>query len=371
MRIGINALFLAPGKGGGMERYLANMVRAMAEKLPQNSLIAFASWEGLPCLEGACRVVPGPVPASMRWARILWEQIGFPRVVKEWECDVMISFGNVSPAYLPCPSLAVIHDLIPFAASHGFSPLEKLVAQGLFRTTARMADQIITVSQFSKDQIMETLGTHDEKVSVIPGACAPIFSNIRGKQECLKAPPQQPYLLAGASALPHKNLNSLLEAFRMLLDRRLLDLRLVITHNGGSGASIMDRVKGLGLEDKVSTTGWISDPELARLYQDAVAFIYPSLYEGFGLPILEAMACGAPVIASNRASLPEIAGDAALLVDSKSPEKLAWAIKNVLEDENLRTSLAARGRQRALEFSWEKSAGRMLALAREVYRGHT
>ncbi|MBI9075444.1 MAG: glycosyltransferase family 4 protein [Desulfatibacillum sp.] len=361
MRIGINAIFLAPGKGGGMERYLSNMVRAMAEQVPRGSLVAFGSREGLPCLEGIAPVVASPVPASQRWARILWEQVVFPKVAREWKCDVMISFGNVCPVRLPCPSLVVMHDLIPYTPAHGFSPLEKMTAKFLFRMTALAADGVVTVSGFSKGQIVQILEIPGNKVSVIPGACDPVFFQQRQKKENGK-----PIILAGASALPHKNLEGLLRAYQIFANHERKNTPLVITHTHGTDKEIMDRAHQMGLGGRVTTTGRISDQELAFLYQRAAVFVCPSVYEGFGLPVLEAMASGAPVISSQAASLPEVAGGSALLVDPRNPAQIAGAMGLVLEDQDLRRKLSAMGTERAKEFSWEKSAAALLALARKT-----
>ena len=346
-----------------MERYLINMVRAMAAQVSPGSLVAFGSREGLPCLDGIMPVVKGPVFARTRWARIVWEQTFFPKITREWNCDVMISFGNVCPIRLPGPSLVVMHDLIPFTPAHGFTPLEKAVARLFFRMSARAADGIVTVSNFSKDRIMETMGVAESRISVIPGACDPVFfQKDRTKNN------EKPFILAGASALPHKNLEGLLQAYKSLISHRHKDARLVITHTHGTDQKIMARVRELGLEGQVSATGKITDTELAALYRNAAVFVYPSLYEGFGLPVLEAMASGTPVIASRVASLPEVAGDCALLVDSRKPGQLAEAMGLVLKDLGLRQKLTTLGRERVATFSWENSATTLLALAWEASR---
>lgn len=361
MRVGINAIFLAPGKGGGMKRYLVNMVRAMARTAKEDELIVFGCREGLPGLEGAAPVIKGPISAQTRWARVLWEQVFLPGIVKDNHCSAVLSFGNICPVRLPRPSLLVMHDAIPFESMHGFSALEKKAMQNLFRASARAADRIVTVSGFSKSRICEHTGVSRDKVSIIPGACDPIFF----PQETSRKKSGD-YILASASARPHKNLDRLLHAYTILVQDKKVKAPLVLVHTQGSEEIALEKARRLGLGNKVIALGNTSDGELADLYGNAALFVYPSLYEGFGLPILEAMASGTPVIASRAGAIPETAGNAALLFDPYDHEELAQAMGRVLKDPITQKEMAERGKERAREFSWENSATAMLALARET-----
>ncbi|ACL03913.1 glycosyl transferase group 1 [Desulfatibacillum aliphaticivorans] len=361
MLIGINAIFLAPGKGGGMERYLVNMVRAMAQTAKGDELIAFACREGLPGLEGTVPVIKGPISAQTRWARVLWEQVLLPGIIKDSHCDAVLSFGNICPVRLSLPSLLVMHDAIPFEPIHGFSALEKTAMQTLFRASARSADRIVTVSEFSKKRISEHTGVSRDKVSIIPGACDPVFF----PQETSRKKSGD-YILASASARPHKNLDRLLQAYKILVQDKKVNAPLVLVHTQGSEEIALDKARRLGLGNKVIAFGKTIDGELAGLYGNAALFVYPSLYEGFGLPILEAMTSGTPVIASRAGAIPETAGNAALLFDPCNPEELAQAMERVLKDPITQKEMIERGKNRAREFSWENSATAMLALAREA-----
>lgn len=369
MIIGLNALFLAPGKGGGMERHLRNMVKAMSLQTPEHEFILFTNKENTGSFEGLFQEKTIPASALFRPSKILWEQAALPIQAKNAGCDVLISFGNICPIINGPPSILVIHDLIPFEWSGEFGPVEGVTARTLFRKSAASADLIVTPSNFIKDEAVRKFDAPSEKIRVIPGACDDAFSppppaRIAGIKD--KWAGGNDFVLTAASARAHKNLKTLLEAFQILKGAHMEDLRLIVAQTAGTGEQIRKMAADMNLAGCVRTAESIRDQDLADLYGAASAFVYPSLYEGFGLPVLEAMACGTAVASSNAASLPEVAGDAALLFDPLDAEGMARSIMELLINSDLKDSMVEKSLKRVKSFSWNDSALKMALLAGEL-----
>jgi glycosyltransferase involved in cell wall biosynthesis len=243
-----------------------------------------------------------------------------------------------------------------------FRPWFRHYARVVLPRVAQSADAIIALSCAAKADIVQALAIPEERVTVIPTGVDPSFKALAQSPRALEV--RQRYELPDAFVLtvgsmePRKNLPRLLEAIQRL--RRDRDTaKVVLVHVGPAGwlADDLPRtVQALGLADAVRFLGYVPREDLAALYGLARVFAYPSLYEGFGLPIIEAMACGCPVVTSNLSSLPEVAGDAATLVDPGSAEEIAGAIADLWTDEARRRTLASRGRARAACFTWQRTA---------------
>lgn len=298
--------------------------------------------------------------------KILWEQIVLPYQAKTAHIDALLSPGNFSPVVSPCPSAVIIHDLVPFKSPENFTQTERLVLKVLLLLSAKRASRIITVSKSTQKQILEQFRIPSEKTTVAYAACEEIFLSHQvghaAKQTVKKALMiNDDYILCMASTRQNKNLDRLLLAFSVLKSKHSMRHRLVIT--GASGRQhefLINRLPQLGLNGCVVFTGPVSDDILPSLYGAASAFVYPSTYEGFGLPVLEAMACGVPVVTSNITSLPEVAGNAALLVNPYDVSQMAEAIHRVLTDPEVRSSLIEKGHKRVRKFSWGKTAAQVL-----------
>jgi glycosyltransferase involved in cell wall biosynthesis len=231
----------------------------------------------------------------------------------------------------------------------------------------RRADRVITISNCSKRDIMRIYGLPDRKVSVTLLAADERFcpDPVGVPGSALAALPR-PYILNVGTLEPRKNLEGLLRAFARACQAGVPHT-LVITGARGWGRSRLAPLpRELGIADRVVFTGFVPDEDLPHLYAGADFFVYPSLYEGFGLPVLEAMASGTPVITSNLSSLPEVAGDAALLVDPRSEAELAGAMVRLAGEAGLGAALRVRGLDRAAEFSWRRTADETLAIYRDV-----
>jgi glycosyltransferase involved in cell wall biosynthesis len=236
------------------------------------------------------------------------------------------------------------------------------------RGTLRKATRIIAVSEQTARDIVEFYDISMEKIRVVYNGVGEEFfpCNDPEQMKMKFSLPHEDFLLNVGGGDPRKNVERLLSAFSILCRG---DQPIALVLAGGLGNQldpIRRKIADLRLEDKVVLTGHLSVPELRLLYSNARAFVFPSLYEGFGIPVLEAMACGAPVVASNGSSIPEIAGGAAILVDPSDEDALASAVEGILQDRSLGERLRSAGLQRAKAFSWEKAARETLAVYREI-----
>lgn len=264
------------------------------------------------------------------------------------------------------PFIVTVHDLERICFPHDKDGLRERIGLRLDVMAIKRAKHIIAVSQNTKRDLVKLLGIDEAKVTVVYNGVEHDIFKPNGSK-----PAPFPYILYVGSERPRKNLRRLLEAFSGLKKSgEFNDLKLVkVGTPGRSGAfrkSLLHTIAELGLDGQVVFTEHVSDHELADLYGAAKALVYPSLYEGFGLPVLEGMACGCPVVASNTSSLPEVAGNAALLVDPCDVDALREAIARVLQDEQLRRRLTAEGLERSKQFSWASSASQTLAVYQEI-----
>ena len=375
MKIGINAIFLVAGEGGGIERYLRNIIKALKKLDHENEYIIFTNKDNTGTFDLGDNFTEyfTPVSARFRLMKILWEQFLLPFQVKAAGIDVLFSPGNISPLFVSCPSVVVIHDLIPFVRSDNFSKIELCALRFLLRLTAKMATRIITISRSSEREIMSQFQISSDRISVIYLACDQnFFYSQPSAEETGKLKKQYgikgDFVLCTASTRPYKNIDRLLLAFSILKKRHAVKHRLVLV--GASGRHhrfLLKMVADLGLNEDVVFTGFVPDKVLPALYSAASVFVYPSLYEGFGLPILEAMACGTPVVASNITSMPEVVGDAGLMFDPYDVEEMCKRIYRILSNEERRNKLIAKGKQRVREFSWEKTAMEVVNVLQAQY----
>jgi len=373
MRIGINLLFLLPGIVGGTETYALSLLQALSRIDQRNEYLVFLNKESvaleLPA-QPNFKTVVCPISAKIRMARYLWEQFVFPFQARKHHLDLLHSLGYVQPLHLPCSSIVTIPDLNFHNLAPYFSPVKRAVLRFFVTHSARKADHILTISQASKKQLVEVVGVQERKVTVT--YCA-------SKERRLDVPPfaelsqryniQKPYILGLSSFSPHKNMLALIKAFSLIRERGFMEEQLVLAGQPPTDKACLDAfIKEKELQNHVVLTGYVPDEVLPSLYAHAELFVFPSLYEGFGIPVLEAFTYGTPVALSNAASLPEIAGDAASYFDPQNTEEIAETIIRMLQDKTLRETLVMKGRERARLFTWEKSARKTLETYERVKR---
>ena len=264
------------------------------------------------------------------------------------------------------PRVVTVHDLIPLTRPDFVFPQQTLVLQAMLGRIDIERNWVITNSEFTKMEFCERTGMSPERVVAAPLAAAHVFrpivdADVIAPTRARYHIPEGAYLLCLAAPQPRKNLAQLIRAFFRLLDEQQLpDTYLVLAGSKEQGW-MYDEILSVAESSpehssRLMFTGYVADEDLPALYSGALAFVFPSLYEGFGLPALEAMACGTPVITSNTTSLPEVVGDAALLVDPTDLDQLCAAISTIVSDRSLREELRRKGLSRAAEFSWKRTA---------------
>ncbi len=303
-----------------------------------------------------------------------FHQLLFSLSLKRHSLDIFHSPHFVYPLFVSSPSVVTIHDLIPlvFPAS-----MRSSVARTYYRRANKKAigkaERIIAVSESTKRDIQKVFGVAGEKIALIPNGVADSFKVISNeasldgiKKRCRI---RSKYILNVGNPKPHKNWTGLVEAFAAL-DEGFSDYQLVLVGSSDPRfPQVVRLIKRLGLEDRVMITGFVSEKDMVLLYNAAEMFVFPSLYEGFGLPVLEAMACGTPVVSSNTSSLPEVVGDAGILFDPNDKTDLVKGIEMVLSNEELRQDLLRRGLERIRHFSWTGTAQQTLEVYQQMLHG--
>ncbi|MBI3950169.1 MAG: glycosyltransferase family 4 protein [Acidobacteria bacterium] len=283
----------------------------------------------------------------------------------------LLHFMTESELYLLRPGRAKIVVTIHGCASTTLPPElhQQLPRHALlkYRYWLKRVDAIITVSEASKRDIVELFRVPPEKVTAIYNGIAQSFRQRAFDQEQPKRTTgERPFLLSVGATIPKKNIVGILEALAMLKSFRMPHRLIHVGPRDWGYSAIRHQVELLGLQQDVEFKGLVSTDELIQYYTNADALVFPSFHEGFGMPILEAMACGCPVVTSNCYSMPEVVGDAALLVDPHDSTQIAEVIHHILTDENLRQQLIEKGRRRAQQFSWEKAADEVIAVYQRV-----
>jgi len=345
MRIGIDVQSTL-GRKTGIGLYTANLLQALRRVAPQHEYVEL-SW--------------GRTDELRTDQRLWWEQVELPRRARAAQVDLLHLTGFGVPRWHPCPTLLTVHDLIGLLFPANLPPISRLYWSRWLPRTIRWADQVIADSEHTRRDLIRLLGIPAERIEVVYLGVDQAFHPLKD-QVALEAV-RHKYRLPSAIILyvgtlePRKGLNTLISAYATLAAD--IPHHLIIAgKRGWYTEPLFRQVKALGLSQRVHFTDYVADEDLPGLYNLADLFVYPSRYEGFGLPPLEAIACGVPVVCSNAASLPEVVGDAALLVPPDDAEALAAAIRRVLDDKALRGEMRARGLEQAGRFTWEKTARR-------------
>lgn len=297
-------------------------------------------------------------------------QLEIAWIAHQQRLDVVHDPTGVNPLGLArARRVVTIHDVIPYIYPAASTRLDRLIYRTWLPFALRHVDAIITVSECSKADIVRLLGVPPELVSVIGEATNPNYRPLALADT--RAMLQHygidfPYMLYVGSIEARKNLVRLLEAYARLRPWSQQWKLVIVGARRWQAGPVLDTLQRLELLQDVYLPGMVAEEALPAFYNGADLFVFPSLYEGFGLPVLEAMACGTPVITSNTSSLPEVAGDAALLVDPQDVEAIAQAMRRVLEDSHLAANLRAKGLRRAQQFSWERTAQETIAVYERV-----
>lgn len=381
MKIGIDARFLTHPQKGGFKTYTENLISALARIDKENEYILYLDrtpdqYAKIPDQSNFSMKVLRQLPVlGMPWR----EQVALRMQVSKDHIDLFHSPCLSAPLFLSCPLVITIHDMIwlfpeKYSQSGSWSLHWKLMEwYNMFVPSyaSKSAAAIITVSQFSKESILEHLSIDGNLIYVTREGPSAAFRPVQNSELASslrkKHGLNSNFVLAIGSADPRKNIDTLMNAYAMLPEDIRENYRLVIVWTAPFLApSISKKIDSLGLTGYVHFLDHISNEDLVLLYNEASLFVFPSLFEGFGLPPLEAMACGTPVVAANNSSIPEIVGDAALLFDAQDVAAMSAAMLKVLNDDMTRQELIKRGLNRSRTFSWEECARETLAVYKKA-----
>ena len=375
LRIGVGSEWIGE-KVGGLERYATSLIRSLLRVDRRNSYDLFVTPRGATQLEDLAddRIRIRSTALNSRWHYV---PLGLPLGLARHPVDVFHATFTVVPW---CPAKRIvltIHDVCPDVHPDFFPPAVRMRLRWLLARGAARATRILVPSAATKRELTEYYDVDESKISVIHEGVHPYFledasgadeDDDKRDQDPTDPSPQDFALYVGRFH-SRKNLERLIDAFSILRKRRRGPRHLVLAGRElWHGDPVANRIRELGLQDDVICPGHVSDRELARLYRRARVFVYPSLHEGFGLPPLEAMARGLPVLASNRSAMPEVLADAAMLVDPFEAEAIADGLDRLTHDSTLRDGYIERGRQRVQRFSWESAARKTLELYEETFR---
>lgn len=373
--MGINALLLSAAasyRSAGVSGYIRRLLAYLPEVAPDLRFTAFVP-------DGDLRLsTPLPLHRVRGWnveqptRRILWEQWALPQHTRRLGLDLLHGPVSITPVLAGCPTVVTIHDLTFLAYPEAFPAAKRLYLRSQVGRSARAARRVIASSHATAQDVVRRLRVPPERVTVVHLGVDPEFTPAPADQvEAFRRRRGLPdrFVLHVGTLEPRKNLVRLVEAFARLRQRcpDLADVRLVLAGGKGWGyGPVFAAVERLGLSRDVLFPGYVPDEELAWWYRAATVFAYPSLMEGFGLPVLEALACGGVVVTSALSSMPEVAGDAALLVDPTDVDALADALLQSLVNDELRAALRSRALVQAQRFPWRRAIAQTAAVYRQV-----
>ena len=361
-RIGVNLLWLVPGVVGGSEEYTIRTLLGLAEQAPEDLDVTIfclrAFIDAHPEIAEAFATVPLPLTGREKSMRLAAESSWLGYQSRHHNIELVHHAGGIMPPVRGAPGVLTIHDLQPFVMPEHFSPIKRNFSRIAVPRSTRVARLVLTPSEYTRQSVIELLDADPDRVVVVPHGVAPTpdpatpFDEIRTRYDL-----DRPYFVFPAITYPHKN--------HVLLVRALADVPdalLVLTGGAGQLEQELDaEAERLGVTDRIRRPGRVPRADLDGLLDSATALLFPSRFEGFGAPVLEAMTRGCPVVAADVTALPEVVGDAGILLSPDEPEEWSRVMLELLEDGERRRELVEAGRRRAASFSWGRSADALRA----------
>jgi glycosyltransferase involved in cell wall biosynthesis len=359
--IGLNLLFLVPDETGGMEIYARHLIESLTRLRPDVRLTAFINrnaaaqrgpWNEL------IESVTLPVNSRNRTAWALADQFLLPPTAARARIDLLHSPANIGPAWGPFRRLVTVHDLIHRTFPEAHSGFRSQVIGVIMPLGIRRAQRLIAISEATRDDLVNLLGEPPDKIDVIHQGIDEPHPELALPEAELRASlgaGERPIALSVSAKRPHKNLPHLLDALATFPAERR-PLLVIPGYPTWHEEELREQARSLEIEDDVRFLGWVSQAEIEGLYAAAALFVFPSYYEGFGLPVLEAMQRGVPVACSDRTSLPEVAAGAAVMFDPDRPDQIAAAMERLLSDGAEVARLRDAGYERARQFKWDDTA---------------
>jgi glycosyltransferase involved in cell wall biosynthesis len=374
LRIGIDATAL-PEQPVGAGNYIIQLVTAFAKIDLDFKFLVFAQ-------KGKRDLFNFPANENLRWEivsdmspmnRLIWEQTTFPRLVHRSDVDLLHSLHYTQPVRLGCPSVVTIHDMTFFLFPDLHTRAKRLFFPFAIRSSVRRADALVAISESTRQDSIRLLAISPQKIFTTQLGITEEFREVKDKDLLIMV--REKYDLPNLFILfvglvePRKNIPFLIRAYKALVVEGFQHNLVIAGRFGWMYQEVFNQIEELGLKDRVQFTGYLPQDDLPMVYNLASLFVYPTKYEGFGFPALEAMACGTPVITTAISSLPEIVGDAGILVPPGDEHALTGAMAEVLRDSTLSNQLRTRGLQRSEYFTWERTARETMKVYKQVLKG--
>jgi glycosyltransferase involved in cell wall biosynthesis len=360
--IGLNLIFLVPDETGGMEVYARHLIEELVKQRPAGmDFTAFINRNAAAQRGPWNELVPSvtvPVNSRNRPAWVLADQSLVPAAAARKRVDMLHSLANLAPAWGPYRRLLTVHDLIHRTFPDAHEGMKARALSVVMPAGFRRSHRLIAISEQTRDDLVNLFHEPADKIDVIPqgvGEPHPELAVPEAERRAQLDAGDRQIAFSLSAKRPHKNLPRLLDALALIPAERR-PLLVIPGYNTWHEDELREQARALGIEDDVRFLGWVSQEEVEGLYAASALFVFPSLYEGFGLPVLEAMQRGLPVACSDRTSLPEVAGDAALLFDPDKPEEIAAAMERLLAGGDEVERLRAAGYERARKFTWAETA---------------
>lgn len=381
MRIGVNTLFLIPGEVGGTETYLREVLLDMVKSDPDIGWVLFTNQENDQCLKRIFGQFPNfsfhplPLRATNRYARIIREQVDLPFRVASSRVDVLWSPGYTAPFFSLCPQVVTIPDMQYRRYPEDLTFLARIATDILVRLAVRRCESIIAISEFSRSEILTFTHARKESVLAVPLAADPAFAqpipeDVKRQRLKRLLPSEKPYILCVANTYPHKNVHALIGAFGRILAKIPHQLVLVGKPRLGE-PEVQTALRKVPDPSRVQRLLQADDEDLLALYQGADLFVFPSLYEGFGLPVLEAMMSGVPVLTTGCGSIPEVGGDRVCYFDHTNSIDLDRQMIYILSwTSDYRKNHIVAAMKHACRFSWRLTAEKTIECLKKVIIDH-
>jgi glycosyltransferase involved in cell wall biosynthesis len=375
MRIAVNAIFLQKDQLEGYGHYANEIFSRMVKQHPEHDFVFVFDRPYDPKYIYASNVTAIIVPPAARHplAFFTWYNFKAPAALRSQKIDVWLQPYGFCSLTTRIPQVLIVHDL-SFVHFPQFIPwYHRIYYQFFTKKFLAKAKKIVTVSKYTKEDIIKKYGTDERKISVVHGAARDHFKAVSwfDREEMKEGyAGGTEYFLFTGGIHPRKNLMNLLKAFSLFKKWQQSNMKLLVAGRlAWDYESVLEKLKSYRYRDDVVLLGYQPDDELARITAGAYALVYPSFFEGFGLPVIEAMQSEVPVITSNTSSMPEIGGDAALYADPTKPDEIAKHMQHIYRDEILRTALIEKGKEQAAKFNWDKAADALWQNINDVSNG--
>lgn len=371
--IGINAHLLSGEAGyrrAGIHQYIAQVLRHLPREEDEMEYVVFTRHRADFLNRPGLLIRYSRWPTERRLVRIVWEQLAWPWLAARQQLNLLHSMAFVTPVLSPCPNVVTVYDLSFIYFPDRFPAWQRFYLRSQTGRSCRQSRRVITISESSRQDVHRFFGVPLSRIDVVQPGVDDVYRPLPAADiaNFCRRKGLGHFVLHIGTLQPRKNIPVLLEAFARLTNPAL---QLVLV--GGKGwlfEEIFKRVETLGLQDRVHFTGYVPDDELPLWYNAAALLVFPSVYEGFGMPVVEAMACGTPVIAADSSSIPEAAGAAGLLFAPHDVIELADRIEAVLNDATLASTMRRKGLEQARHFSWERAGRETAAVYHRALKKH-